>query len=144
MIRTVFAIAAFLALLSQATAGSDEDAIRHVLHGTFDRPDSRLMVEPVVVASDYGIAGWTQGDMGGRALLRRKGGEWVVVLCSGDALKSADALTKAAVPPATARELEKALAGAEASLDPKIVAQFSRFEGLVMMDEAGQHPPHHK
>ncbi|QQO12845.1 copper uptake system-associated protein [Bradyrhizobium diazoefficiens] len=58
--------------------------------------------------------------MGGRAFLRRKGGEWAVVLCSGDALKAADALTRAAVPLATASELEKALASAEARLDRKI------------------------
>lgn len=144
MIRPAFATAILSVWLSQAVAGSDEDAIRHVLHDTFDRSDARLTVEPVVVASDYGIAGWTQGDMGGRALLRRKSSEWVIVLCSGDALKSADALTKAAVPPATASVLAQELARAEAGLEPKIVAQFSRFEGLVMMDETGQHPPHQK
>ncbi len=134
-------VAAALPTLTSETA--DKAAIQSIMRGTFDKPEAPLGVEPVV-ASDYAIAGWAQGDMGGRALLRRKGREWSIVLCSGDALKSADALVKAAVPAATADALAKGLAEAEARLDPKVVAQFSRFEGLVMMDEAGHHPPHHK
>ena len=44
------------------------------------------MVDPVVVEGDHAIAGWVQGDMGGRAHLRRKGHDWQLVLCSGDPL----------------------------------------------------------
>jgi hypothetical protein len=137
-------ICVVMASPSLADDAADKAAIQQVMRGTWEKPDSPLRVEPIVVASDYAIADWTQGDMGGRALLRQTSGRWSIVLCSGDALKSADALIKAAIPRATADELEKALAKAEASLDPKIVAQFSRFEGLVMMDQADHHPPHHK
>ncbi|WP_157083631.1 copper uptake system-associated protein [Bradyrhizobium manausense] len=126
-----------------AVAESDVDSIQHLLHSAFDKPDAELIVEPIVVASDHAIAGWTQGDMGGRALLRRKGGEWAIILCSGDALKSVDALVKAAVPEGAAATLEQKLVKAEASLDPRRVAH-SRFEGFVMMDETGHHPPQQK
>ena len=39
------------------------------MHGTFDRPDAKLTVAPVVVAGGHAVAGWTQGDMGGPQLL---------------------------------------------------------------------------
>ncbi|WP_247485483.1 copper uptake system-associated protein [Bradyrhizobium sp. 193] len=110
-IRDALGVVALLScLISTAAAGSDKDAIRHLLHGTFDKPDAQLVVEPIVVASDYAIAAWTQDDIGGGALLRRKGGEWAILLCSGDALKSADTLLKAGVPQSAAVALENDLA----------------------------------
>jgi hypothetical protein len=59
---------------------------------TFDKPEAPLIVEPIVVQGDLAVAGWAQGEMGGRALLRRKGTAWQLALCSGDALKQAAAL----------------------------------------------------
>jgi hypothetical protein len=72
IIRSV--IAAILGLLCTAPvmAGPEEDSIRQLLFSAFDKPNSRLDVEPIVVAGDYAIAGWSQSDMGGRALLRRR------------------------------------------------------------------------
>lgn len=137
--------AAFLVLFSlvgPAFAGPDEDAVRHLLHSTFDKPDTRLVVEPVVVDGDHAIAGWTQGDMGGRALLRHKGHSWQIVLCSGDQLKSADTLVQVGLPTAAARTLAGQLAQAEAATDPKRLASFSRFDGIVMIGADGHHPPH--
>ena len=69
----------------------DQDAIVHLMKATFDKPDSPLAVDPVSVEADYAVAGWTQNGMGGRALLRKKEGEWRLVLCSGAPLKSAEA-----------------------------------------------------
>ena len=65
--------------------------IAALLHGMFDKPGVRLKVSPVVVAGDYAIADWSQGEMGGRALLRRKQ-QWSLILCAGDGIKSRDAL----------------------------------------------------
>jgi hypothetical protein len=131
------------AIAANSDPASDKLAIQQIMRGTWDKPEAPLRIEPIVAVSDYAIAGWTQGDMGGRALLRKKAGEWVIVLCSGDALKSAEILTKAAVPATIAATLAKELNDAEHRLDPALVAQFARFEGLVMMDQAGNHP-HHK
>ncbi len=113
---------------------SDETAISVLLHSMFDKPDALLRVSPVVVSGDHAIADWVQGDMGGRALLRRKQQTWALILCAGDAIKTSAALARAGVPTGDAGRLEQELAAAEAKLAANDVAMFSRFEGLVMMD----------
>jgi hypothetical protein len=127
------------------SVGEDAKSISHLLHGMFDKPSETLSVEPVMVSGDHAIADWTQGEMGGRALLRRQYQEWTIVLCAGDGIKSAEALVKVGVPAADAKKLESEMATAEAALAPQRVAMFSRFEGLMMMDSNGsaaQHPHH--
>lgn len=133
---------------------SDQDAIRAVMMKTWDKPDARLVIEPIVVSGDHAIAGWSQGDMGGRALLRKKGAAWDVVLCAGDDLKKADVLSKVGLPDANAKALSASLASAEAAVAPARLALFSKFEGLVIVagDEvhrghgspANHHPHGHK
>ncbi|WP_245322922.1 copper uptake system-associated protein [Bradyrhizobium valentinum] len=71
-----------------ASAGPDEDAVRHLLHTTFDKPEARVVVDPVAVADGYALAGWTQGEMGGRALLRHRQGRWALILCAGDGIRT--------------------------------------------------------
>ncbi|MCX5581647.1 copper uptake system-associated protein [Kaistia terrae] len=127
----------------QASAGGDEHAIEHVMKSIWDSKESPLDVAPVVVAGDYALAGWVQAERGGRALLRRHGHEWRIVLCSGDDLKSASNLVKAGLPQPEAEALSGRLADAEAKLDPKVVARFSLFEGMVRMDEQGNHGSGH-
>jgi copper(I)-binding protein len=137
----VVAIIAFS--YSKAVASNaDEGAIRHLLMSTFDRPESRLVVEPVVVTGGHAIAGWAQGDMGGRALLRRRHGTWSLILCSGDGIKSADALHHAGVPSADATTLSQQLADAESRLPRERLVLFAKFEGTLMMDASGNHPQH--
>jgi hypothetical protein len=109
------------AATAYADPAADKLEIQKIMLSTWDKPESPLRVDPVVVVSDYAIAGWRQGDMGGRALLRRIAGEWTIVLCSGDALKSAETLTKA--PAAVAAALAKDLVEAERRLDPALVAR---------------------
>jgi hypothetical protein len=64
-----------LTVVSTAAGAQDHTAeatIKALMAAQFDRPEQRLMVNPVVVEGDHAIAGWVQGDMGGRALLRRQ------------------------------------------------------------------------
>lgn len=131
------------ALASPGVANSDADAIRHLLNATFDKPDARLTVDPVVVAGEHAIAGWSQGGMGGRALLRRRAQSWQLVLCSGDQLKSAQVLVQVGVAADAAPVLAARLAEAERTIAPERLAEFSKFDGIVMMDAAGHHPPQH-
>lgn len=119
----------------------DESAISKLLHATFDRPEAPLTIAPVVVAGNHALAGWIQGDMGGRALLRRKEQSWVLILCAGDEIKPRGALVKAGIPKEDAAVLENDLAAAEGKLPPEHVAMLSRFEGMLMMDGSGNHPP---
>ncbi|WP_187968087.1 copper uptake system-associated protein [Aquibium microcysteis] len=132
-----------LAVPASAHDTSDGGAIRHLMMATFDKPESPLTVEPVVVQGDIAVAGWSQGEMGGRALLRRKGDAWTLTLCSGDALKEAASLTHFGLSQTEASAMAAAIAEAEAKLDPALVAKFSTFDGVVMMDEEGHHPPVH-
>jgi hypothetical protein len=120
---------------------ADESAISKLLHTTFDRPEAPLTIAPIVVAENHAIAGWIQGDMGGRALLRKKGQSWSLILCAGDEIKSRDALAKAGIPVQDAVALERDLAASEGKLPPPHVAMFSRFEGVLMMDGSSNHPP---
>jgi len=124
-----------------AAANNDADAIRKLMAGQFDKPEQRLSVDPIAVSGDHAIAGWVQGDMGGRALLRRKGHDWQIVLCAGDQIKTADALQKVGLPAAIARDLAHRLAAAEAKADPARLALFSKFDTILMLDGSGQHPP---
>jgi hypothetical protein len=131
-------------LAGSATAGPDEDAVRDLLHSTFDRPEAKLDVAPVVALAGYAIAGWTQGETGGRALLRNKRGRWTIILCAGDEIRNAEALRHAGIAPDLANALAQALAKAEQTVPVDRLAMFARFEGLLRMDEAGKHPQAHR
>jgi hypothetical protein len=110
-------------------------AIAKVMRDIWDRPDARLDLDPVVAVDGYAIARWTQGELGGRALLQKHGGAWQVVLCSGDPLCEASTARAAAVPAATAERLTESLCKAEAAIPAERRKQLSLFQGLVKMGE---------
>lgn len=115
--------------------GADEQEIVKAMKATFDRPDAPLIVDPVVVQGDAAIAGWSQLQTGGRAFLRQRKGQWIIVLCSGDQLKAADTLIVAGIPRPQAEKLAAKLAAAEKSLPPERLALFAKFDGLVNVEE---------
>lgn len=119
----------------------DSDAIKHLLMTTFDKPGAPLTVEQVTLYKDVAVAGWAQSEMGGRALLRKKDDKWVLTLCSGDALKEAKSLQHFGLNAEEADVMAKAVVDAETKLDPALVAKFATFDGAVMMNGEGHHPP---
>ncbi|WP_424362115.1 copper uptake system-associated protein [Methylocystis parvus] len=130
-----------------AFAANDQEAVRDLLLKTFDKPEARLTVDPIVVDGDVAIAGWVQGDLGGRAFLRRKGDAWSIDLCAGDALKESQSLEKLGLQKPRADSLAAAVRTAEKSLNPAVLAKFSRFDGIFAVDENGGHTaadPHHR
>lgn len=129
-------------LFSSPAAAGAEDDIRALIGSTWDKPDAKVETDPVVVEGGHAIADWTQGDRGGRALLREEHGSWRVMLCSGDPLRHASGLVEAGVPEAIALKLAQKLAAAEASTDPKRLALFATFEGVMRMDD--EHGPAHE
>lgn len=156
ILKSVFlclAVAIFLTGTSPTpAAASDQEDIRAAMMKTFDKPEARLVVDPVVVSGNHAIVGWSQGDMGGRALMRKKGHAWEIVLCAGDDLKKTDVLIKVGLPSGAANSLATSLVAAEAKLAPERLALFSTFEGMVMVSgdghhghgqPAGHHPPGH-
>ncbi len=137
MTATLVALVASVAV--GLAEGGDAASIGQLLRGIFDKPGEALTVGPVAVSGDHAIADWTQGDMGGRALLMRRQGTWSVTLCAGDAIKSSEALRTAGVPQPDAVHLAQALASAESTIAPERVAMFSRFEGMVTVDGTSGH-----
>jgi hypothetical protein len=133
--RHIILLAALLSVGPEASlAADDRHAIIHLMKGMFDTPENPLRVDPIVIVGDNAIAGWIQGDKGGRALLWRADGEWQIRLCSGDGLKDQALLESAQVSPSEAKALLASLEMAEGKLDPAVTARFSLFEGTMMME----------
>jgi hypothetical protein len=122
---------------------ADQTAISKLLHGMFDRPNAQLLVAPIVVSGIYAVAGWTQAEMGGRALLRKKDQDWVLILCAGDGIKSLEGLIKVGVPNQDAASLAEEMSTEEGKLSSQQVAMFSRFEGVMMMEDSDDHQHAH-
>jgi len=124
------------ALDKPGTPSTDAASIVHLIKSTWEKPDSPLVVEPVVTVGDHGVAGWVQGERGGRALLRRQAGKWKVVACGGDAMKDASVLAQAGMQEKTARELARQIAVAESRIPVEQRQKFSLFGATVHMDSA--------
>ncbi len=125
----------------------DGQAVRRLLTQTFDKPEAPLDLAAVVVEQDVAIADWSQGELGGRALLRRKDGAWSIALCAGDALKQSESLEKLGLGKPLADMLAAKLSQAERTLAPAVLEKFARFDGVVAVDAAGGHmplDPHHR
>ncbi|MFE8644302.1 copper uptake system-associated protein [Sphingomonas sp. NCPPB 2930] len=126
------------ALSAVAADPTDETAIRQVILSTWDKPEARVEVGPVVVAGNRAVAGWTQGQRGGRALMARdQSGHWAVAACGGDSLKDAKTLQSSGMSAAEARQISASLAKAESAVPAARRALFSTFDGLMRMDAAG-------
>ena len=126
------------------SAGANETddiaAATATLKAMFETPTNPLTAAPIVSAGNYGVADWTQGGMGGRALLYRKQNGWTIALCSGEALRSAAKLRIIGVPPAAADALADKLAMAEKAEPAARLALLASFDGTVPMDVGSLNP----
>ena len=127
------------AIHSPARGGDDASAIRSLIGATWDKPQSKVEIDPVVISGSYAVASWTQGARGGRVLLQRSDKGWSVVLCSGDPLKESSWLVEAGVPKENAERIAKDLEAAEALSPPDRRHKFSLFEGVVSGDTEHHH-----
>lgn len=119
------------------------ESIRKVMLDTWDRPDARLDVGPITVEGNYALAGWTQGDHGGRALLTRNAqNQWHASVCGGDGLTDAKTLALTGMRPEAAHQFARHVAKAEAALASSRRALFSSFDGMLRMNEGGNHSAH--
>lgn len=141
-LATTLSACAWMALLCAipcpASRADDASSIRALIGATWDKPDSKVEIDPVVVSGSYAVASWTQGAHGGRALMRRGDKGWSVVLCSGDPLKEAEWLAEAGVPTGDAERIANDLAAAETLVPQDRRQKFSLFEGVVSGD-SGDH-----
>jgi hypothetical protein len=126
--------------------GTDQEQIQHAMMATFDKPNNPLKVAPVVVQGDYAVAGWTQGDKGGRALLQKAHDHWEISVCGGDGLTQAKVLETTGMSAANAKALADAVVTAESKLSPHQRHLLGSFEGMVKVDVGhashGEHGAH--
>jgi hypothetical protein len=127
---------------AHANDASEQEAIIHAMKKIFHRPEAPLQVDPVALEGDAAIAGWSQGEMGGRAFLRKRKGEWTIILCSGDQLKATETLLTAGLPKQQAEKLAARLSDAEKNLPSARLALFAKFDGLLRIENGQDHPPH--
>lgn len=128
---------------AMATPAKEVQGIVHVMKRQFDKPQSPLKVAPVVVEGDWALAGWLQDVRGGRALLQKRHGHWVIVVCGGDGLRQADALVHTGMTADMATVLAKKLNVAESRLPSDTLKKFASFEGMLRVDgDAGHGAPH--
>jgi hypothetical protein len=120
----------------------DEIIITQVMLTQWDKPENPLHVAPIVVAADYAMAGWTQGEKGGRALLRKHHGNWQVLLCGGNALTKTEQLTQAGLETKTANDLIKGFKQQAQQLSSQEIEKMSLFEGVVNVTPAQSHEHH--
>lgn len=117
----------------------DQGEIVSLLMAQFDRPDSPLTVEPVSVAGETAIAGWRQGDMGGRAFLRREADGWQIVLCAGEEVLDPVFLSHHGLDLHTAHGLVDAARGAESGLGAALIERLDSFDGVVLIAAGAAH-----
>ncbi len=147
-----------------AAPAAEVAAVTAHLKALFDGPEAPLQVNPVVVEGSRAVAGWVQGNMGGRALLQKRQGAWEVVICAGDSLRDPTTYALNGMDEAAAGRLAAKVRTAEASLPAETLHRFSLFSGSVRGQDhtghkhtqqpspqhdapaeghsAGHHPPH--
>jgi len=135
----------FSVVLSAETL-TDEAQIQAVIGKTYDKPNNKVNTTPVSVADDFAIADWTQGERGGRALMKRINGNWEILACGNGGLKDTKSLIKAGMSEKTASTVIKKLTNLEKSEDPKRLAKFNLFgtpNDPINKNEDDLHKHHH-
>lgn len=122
-----------------ADTAADQQNIEHMMRHTWERPDAPLDVGPITVEGDHAVAGWTQGERGGRALLSKNEKGWRVVLCAGDSLLDAATLRSAGLTADAATHMSQAVTQAESALPQSRVKQFALFKGVMKVDSDAAH-----
>jgi hypothetical protein len=130
----LFLLLATLSTGAFADTVTDQRSIEHMMRHTWERPDAPLDVGPVTVEGDHAVAGWTQGERGGRALLSKNEKGWRVVLCAGDSLLDPATLSSAGLEPDAATHMSQAVTQAESALPQSRVKQFALFKGVMKVD----------
>ena len=113
--------------------------IQKLISTTFDRPDLKVQTDPIVIEGKVAIADWTQGQKGGRALLRRKHADWEIIACGGAGFKDPGSITAAGISREIASNITAKLKTAESSLSAQKIKQLDSFEGVVNMVHGATH-----
>jgi hypothetical protein len=140
---TGLVISAFLytgyAFAHSQTEAESQDKIKALISKTFDQPNLKVQITPIVIEGKVAIADWTQGQKGGRALLRRKHADWEIIACGGAGFKDPSAIASAGISKEIANNITAKLKTAEAALSAQKIKQLDSFDGVVTMRHGMQH-----
>ena len=93
-----------------------------------------IVIAPVVLDGAFAVAGWTHGEAGARALLRRdRDNGWYVEMWSGESLMFPASLSSAGVPKSVAETLRRELTASEALLGSRFPERFDKYSGTVVI-----------
>jgi hypothetical protein len=140
---TGLVISAFLytgyAFAHSQTEAESQGRIKALISKTFDQPNLKVQITPIVIEGKVAIADWTQGQKGGRALLRRKHADWEIIACGGAGFKDPSAIASAGISKEIANNITAKLKTAEAALSAQKIKQLDSFDGVVTMRHGMQH-----
>ena len=127
------------AIAHPQTEAESQEKIKALISKTFDQPNLKVQTTPIVIEGKVAIADWTQGQKGGRALLRRKHADWEIIACGGAGFKDSSAIATAGISKEIASNITAKLKTAESSLPPQKIKQLDSFDGVVTMSHGMQH-----
>jgi hypothetical protein len=132
------------ALAHSQTNEVSQEKIKTLISKSFDQPNLKVKTSPIVIEGKVAIADWTQGQKGGRALLRRKHDDWEIIACGGSGFKDPEGVAAIGISKEIATNITAKLKDAEARLSPQQVKQFDSFDGVVNMVHDAKHSPNSK
>ena len=94
-----------------------------------------IAISHMALIETAALVGWTDGDAGGRAFLRKTGDLWTVELLSGPSLVTPAGLRAQRLSPSAARQLQTTVNSAEADLSQDVREQIDGFVGTVFVEE---------
>ena len=127
------------AIAHPQTEAESQEKIKALISKTFDQPNLKVQTTPIVIEGKVAIADWTQGQKGGRALLRRKHADWEIIACGGAGFKDSSSIAAAGISKGIAQNITAKLSTAEASLSAQKIKQLDSFDGVVTMGHGIQH-----
>jgi hypothetical protein len=124
---------AFNVMAHSQTEEESQKRIKSLISNTFDQPNLKVATSPIVIEGKVAIADWTQGEKGGRALLRRKHADWEIIACGGAGFKEASGIAAVGISKEIANNITAKLKTEEAKLPAQKIKQFDSFDGVVNM-----------
>lgn len=125
--RLLMAIFAITSCSISIAASTDQIEIINTISRIYDKPNLKVTTNPISINENFAIADWTQGNRGGRALLKKDNGHWAIITCGADEIKDLKNLKDAGISTNVAKALIEQLNQLEKSIDPNQIHLFSLF-----------------
>jgi hypothetical protein len=112
-----------------ASVGEEKVAIAQSLQTKYGAQDA-VVVDPIVLRNDYAVADLVRGDIGARAVMQKRKGEWQVLVLAGQEARDAAYLVKAGVPQVEARALANLLVTSERQVPEEKLIKLERYAAV--------------